>query len=166
MTQSSNTVFKAPLLISGAFCKHQLVRAVNGVAAVDSWKQLKENTPKVIMAHFSNSNGPSVARERLQTEGEKLSLMPWRHFQALVACGHDCSLGENSCLFCVSVLDFPEVPELCVRQRYPGSVSRVNDSCWLLQACRSASCCGEAEMEKPQLLLAGSCQELAGSCLQ
>lgn len=72
---------------------------MNGVAAVDSRKQLKENTPKVIMAHFPNSNDPSVARERLQTEEEKLSLMPWRHFQALVARGHDCPLGGNSLCF-------------------------------------------------------------------
>lgn len=55
--------------------------------------------PKVIMAHFPNSNDPSVARERLQTEEEKLNLMPWRHFQALVACGHDCPLGGNSLCF-------------------------------------------------------------------
>lgn len=64
--QSSNTPLKAPLLISRAFCKHQLVQAVNGVEAVDSREQLKENTPKAITAHFPNSNGHSAARERLQ----------------------------------------------------------------------------------------------------
>lgn len=62
--------------------------------------------------------------------------------------------------FCASISDIPEVPELCVQQMCSGCVSRVKDSCWLLQACHSASCCAGAEMEKPQLLLAGSCQEL------
>lgn len=38
--------FKVTLLISRAFCKHQLIQAAHGWAAVDSRKQLKENTPK------------------------------------------------------------------------------------------------------------------------
>lgn len=129
--------------------------------SVKTRKQLKENTPRVITAHFLNSK----ARERPQTEGEKLSLMLWGHFQVLMACGLDCPLGENSvCKPPVLCRHFrhSRSPRIRVQQMCSGSVSRVKDSCWLLQACRSASCCGEAELEKPQLPLAGSCQELRG----
>lgn len=89
--QSSNAPFKAPLLISRAFCKHQLLQAVNGVAAVDSRKQLRENSPKAIRAHFPNSNGKRRAENRGgETQSDALG-----HFQVLVACGLDCPLGES-----------------------------------------------------------------------
>lgn len=89
--QSSNAAFKAPLLISRAFCKHQLLQAVNGVAAVDSRKQLKENSPKASRAHFPNSNGKRKAANRGgETQSDALG-----HFQVLVACGLDCPSGEN-----------------------------------------------------------------------
>lgn len=77
--------FKATLLTSRAFCKHQLIPAAHGSAAVDSRKQLKQNTTKAVTAHSPNSNGHSVARERLQTEGEKFSLLPWERFQPSAA---------------------------------------------------------------------------------
>lgn len=78
--------FKATLLISRASCKHQLTQAVHGGAAVDSRKQLKENTPKAVTAHSPNSSGYSAARERLQTKEEKFTLLLWECFQAPAAC--------------------------------------------------------------------------------
>lgn len=49
-------------------------------------------------------------------------MTPWGHFQVLVACGLD-ALWEKTLsvnLFRASILDFPEVPELC-----PANVSRL-----------------------------------------
>lgn len=152
-------VFKATLLISRAFCKHQLIQAAHGSAAVDSRKQLKENTPKAVTAHSPNSNSHSAARERLQTEGKKFSLLPWERFQASAACEHrhrpwEKGLSAN----CKPVVLCEHLSLSRSPRALRPALYRVSDSCQLLQAHPSASCHGETEMEKPQLLLAGSCQ--------
>jgi len=105
------------------------------------------------------ATGCSAARERLQTEGEKFGLLPWEHFQASAAC--ECrycpwekALSANcKPLALCEHLSLSRSPRALCPALYG-----VSDSCRLLQACPSASCHDETEMEKPQLLLAGSCQ--------
>lgn len=138
---------------------------MHGSAAVDSRKQLKENTPKAVTAHSPNSNGHSAARERLQTKGEKFGLLPWEHSQASAACERRYRPWEKA----LSANCKP--PVLCEHlslSRSPRALCPalygVSDSCRLLQARPSASCHGETEMEKPQLPLAGSCRMPAAGC--
>lgn len=54
-------------------------------------------------------------------------------------------------LFSMSISVSPEVRALCL------ALCRVRDFCRPLQACPSASCHDETEMEKLRLLLAKSC---------